>query len=128
MKLTTILLFLPIFCFSQNEADSFSTGIIFYGKDGQLVEKFTDTIQVYALYVTDTITGESKTARMFNEQKGTIRGYWGGADADIETGAALAMAVRKTYKVVKESRFWLPSGESINQDRVLIAWPVKKEK
>lgn len=122
MKLTTLLLFLPIFGFSQNEINSLHTGLIFYGKDGHIEEKFTDTIQVYALYLTDTITGESKTARMFNEQKGAIQGYWGSNDVYN------TLAEYKTYKVVKESRFWLPSGESINKDRVLMAWPVKKEK
>lgn len=109
-KLTFFLLFLPILVSGQTVADlsTYDPG-----------KPFIDTIQVYALYVTDTLTGEAQTARMSNERKGKVKGYWG----SDETYSTLARW--KEYKYVEQSRFWKYDGTPIDSKLVLITWPIK---
>jgi hypothetical protein len=117
MKLATLLLFLPILLGAQIQFPEISEFATTFKEN-----TFTDTIQVYALYLTDTVTGESKTARLFNERKGEVKGFWGGYDPSSD-GGGCAIAIWKEYKDIEQSRFWLPNGEVVTN--VLITWPVE---
>lgn len=64
-------------------------------------ETFCDTLSVYILFLTDTITGESKTRRVSQERKGVLEM----CQQDCSNPGCLALHYG-TCKNVQSSKYW----------------------
>lgn len=84
---------------------------------------FCDTVQQIVLFVCDTVTGNSKTRRVYCERRGNLEQ----CQAECDWPGCMAYHI-KTCKDVKSSRYWYFINGSqvfIDPRRVLQTYPEK---
>jgi hypothetical protein len=88
-------------------------------------EHSIDTIKVIILYVSDTITGETKTLYAYQKRHKTKSYYWGGGEG------GLAIAIRKSRTVIEKVEYlykaWSQYHPYEQQERILQFWKLNKD-